>query len=104
MILYNVTVNVDESISEEWLTWMKEVHIPDVFSTGLFIENRIARIHAEEQGGISYSVQYLLKSWDDYNKYQREFAADLQKKHQLKYAQRCVAFRTVLEIIHVVKN
>ena len=104
MILYNITVNVDESISEEWLQWMKEVHVPDVLSTGLFIENKIARIHAEEEGGISYSVQYLLKNWDNYNRYQSEFATALQKEHHLKYAQRCVAFRTVLEIIHTAKN
>lgn len=104
MILYNITVNVDEPISEEWLKWMKEVHVPDVLSTGLFIENKIARIHAEEEGGISYSVQYLLNNWDDYNRYQSEFAPALQKEHRLKYAQRCVAFRTVLEIIHTTKN
>jgi len=30
MILYNVTVSIDPEIAEEWLTWMREVHIPDV--------------------------------------------------------------------------
>ena len=63
MILYNITVNIDHDIHQEWLFWMKDVHIPDVLSTGLFIENKIAKIHAEEDGGLSYSIQYLLKSW-----------------------------------------
>jgi pyruvoyl-dependent arginine decarboxylase (PvlArgDC) len=100
MILYNVTVNIDLDVSKEWLDWMKKVHIPDVLATGLFLENKIARIHAEEEGGISYSIQYLLKNWEDYNTYQSEYAAELQKDHQDKYAHKCVAFRTVLEIIH----
>ncbi|MEO8448027.1 MAG: DUF4286 family protein, partial [bacterium] len=28
MILYNVTVNVDDSVHDEWLEWMKTIHIP----------------------------------------------------------------------------
>ena len=101
MILYNITVNIDHDINKEWLVWMKDIHIPDVLSTGLFIENKVAKIHAEEDGGLSYSIQYLLKSWDDYNFYQSKFAPHLQKKYQDKYANKSVAFRTVLEIIHV---
>ena len=64
-------------------------------------ENKIARIHAEEEGGISYSIQYLLNSWDDYNLYQNKFASNLQKEYQIKYANKSVAFRTVLEVIHI---
>ena len=60
MILYNVTVSINYDVNESWLKWMKETHIPNVLSTGLFIENKIAKIHAEEDGGISYSIQYLL--------------------------------------------
>ena len=101
MILYNVTVSIDQEVSKEWLDWMKEIHIPDVLATGLFLENKVARIHAEEEGGISYSIQYLLNSWYDYNLYQNKFASNLQKEYQLKYANKSVAFRTVLEIIHV---
>ena len=41
MILYNITVNIDHDIHQEWLVWMKDIHIPDVLSTGLFIENKI---------------------------------------------------------------
>ena len=60
MIIYNVTVSlVDQSIHQDWLKWMKEIHIPNVLATGLFIENKIAKIHAEEEGGISYSIQYF---------------------------------------------
>ena len=102
MILYNITVSIDYDIHKSWLKWMKEIHIPNVLETGLFIENKIAKIHAEEDGGISYSIQYLLKSWDDYNLYQNKFASSLQKEYQLKYANKSVAFRTVLEVVHVV--
>jgi hypothetical protein len=81
MILYNVTVSIDPEVHQEWLDWMRQTHIPEVLSTGLFIENKICRIHAEEEGGLSYSIQYLLHNWDDYHKYQQNFAPALQKNH-----------------------
>lgn len=100
MILYNVTVSIDPEVHDEWLNWMKEVHIPDVLKTGMFIENKICRIHAEEEGGKAYSIQYLLNSWDDYEMYQKEFAPALQEDHTKKYAGKFAAFRTLLEVVH----
>ena len=44
MILYNVTVNIENAVADEWLQWMKEVHVPDVMRTGIFIQNTIFRI------------------------------------------------------------
>ena len=44
MILYNVTVNVEDGIHHDWLTWMKETHIPDVMNTGMFIENKMLKL------------------------------------------------------------
>ena len=100
MILYNVTINIDHDVHDEWLQWMKSKHIPDVLNTGLFIENRICRILAEEEGGKSYSIQYLLKNMADYNTYQDEYASSLQLEHTQKFEGKFVAFRTILEVVH----
>lgn len=100
MILYNVTINIDDSSHDEWLKWMKEVHIPDVMNTGLFLENKLCRIHAEEKGGKAYSIQYVAKSWSDYELYQEKYAPQLQEEHTKKYQGKFVAFRTILEIVH----
>ena len=100
MIIYNVTVSVLESISDEWLDWMKNVHIPEVMATGLFIENRILKLKLPEtEEGVTYAIQYSMKSMDEYNKYQKEFAPALQKLHTGKYTNRVHAFRTVLETV-----
>ncbi len=99
MILYNVTVNIDESIHDEWLQWMKDTHIPDVMSTGLFLESRICRIHAEEEGGCAYAIAYLCESMAVYEQYQTLFAPKLQREHALKYQGKFAAFRTILEVV-----
>lgn len=99
-VLYNVTVNIDEDVHDEWLTWMKEVHIPDVMNTGFFLENRILRILAESEGGVSYAIQYLCHSLKDLEEYQEKHAPRLQKEHTDRYEGKFVAFRTLLEVVH----
>lgn len=100
MILYNVTINIDEAVHDEWLQWMKEVHIPDVMNTGLFRENKICKILAESEGGVSYSIQYFCDNMDKLEEYQANHAPRLQKEHTDKYAGKFAAFRTLLEVIH----
>ena len=100
MILYNVTVNIDEDVRDEWLTWMKEVHIPDLLATGMFVSCKLARILAEEVGGNAYSVQYFAPSMEKVEQYMREFAPRLQAEHDKKFNGKYVAFRTLLDIVH----
>ena len=99
MILYNVTVNIDDSVHDEWLKWMKEVHVPDVMNTGMFVEIKICKIDGFSEGGISYALQYLAPDQASYDRYQEEFAPALQAEHSKKFAGKFGAFRTVLEVI-----
>lgn len=97
-IIYNVTVNIDLNVHEEWVSWMKEVHIKDVMETGLFLEARFSRILAEEDGGKSYSIQYLCCDMETLRKYEEEFAPKLQADHSSKFAGKFAAFRTLLRV------
>ena len=97
-VIYNVTVSIDYSYSEEWLNWMKKTHIPDVMATGLFIEAKLSKILAEESGGSSYSIQYLCVDMATYDLYQKNHAPKLQQEHNLKFQGKIAAFRTLLEV------
>ena len=99
MIIYNVTVNIDHSVHDEWLDWMKNIHIPDVVATGCFSQGRIFRIMVDEQQGVSYSIQYTAASVEEIQRYMKEFAPALQKEHTDKYRDKFTAFRTLLEHI-----
>lgn len=98
MIIYNVTVNIDYEAQDEWLQWMKEIHINEVMQTGFFIDAKLSKILAEEEGGASYSIQYLCASMEDYETYQKNHAPKLQQAHTAKFAGRFVAFRTLLKV------
>ena len=98
MILYNVTVNIDQDVEIEWLEWMKGIHIPNVMSTGLFFDQKIFRLLNEEEAS-TYSIQYFAKSLDDLNLYFKKHAPALVKEHLDKYKDKHVAFRSVLEAV-----
>lgn len=99
MIIYNVTINVDESIHDEWLIWIKE-HIPKVLATGKFTEAKLTKVLVEEDmGGTTYSVQYRAKSREALDAYYKEDAKKLRAEGLKKFADKMLAFRTELEII-----
>ncbi len=99
MIIYNVTINIENDVREEWLQWMKESHIPDVMQTGYFLEHKICKVLVDEEQGTTYSIQYTSKNMEDLQEYQRLHAPRLQKEHTDKFPNKFVAFRTLLEVV-----
>jgi hypothetical protein len=79
---------------------MKQVHIPDVMATGLFLDSRIVRVLAEEEGGVTYAVQYTCADMATYERYRDEHAPRLQAETEKRYGGRYAAFRTLLEVLH----
>lgn len=100
MIIYNITVKVATEIHDNWVNWMKEIHIPEVMDTQLFEKYYFSRIiNHKEEGGTSYSIQYHCESMAVFHKYQVNHAPGLQKKHIEKYGEKALAFRTLMDII-----
>lgn len=100
MYIYNVTINIEEDVHDQWLQWMKENHIPDVMGTGLFLGNRIMQVMADDPQGITYSIQYEVKDMETLQLYQEVYAPKLQKEHTERYEGKFVAFRTILRVEH----
>ena len=99
MYIYNVTVNVDDSIHDEWLVWIKE-HIPQVLGTGKFEKATLTKVLIEEEmGGQTYSIQYRSYSREALDAYYRDDADKLRQDGLTRFAGKSVAFRTELQII-----
>lgn len=99
MIIYNVTVNVEKEIANEWLQWMKGIHIPNVLKTDCFTSYKILKMLNEHTDveGLTYAVQYFATDIKIINTYFSQFAPKLQNEVFKKYGERVVAFRTLLE-------
>ncbi len=104
MLIYNVTLHVEDSIVSRWLDWMKSTHIPEVLATGKFLEATMTRILSEEDtGGSSYSVQYKVKDRKTLERYYREDAERLRKETLKHFGDTVIAFRTELEVLSIEK-
>lgn len=98
MIIYNVTANVSDNIVEEWLSWMKEDHIPRVLQTNLFLSASINRIISNTDSGTTYAIAYKLESLASLQKYETQYAPILRDEYNSKFSANAPTFRTIMEL------
>ena len=100
MILYNITINVTSDIEQDFISWMKSTHIPEVLATGMFVEHRFYRLlHESEDGSINYSIQFFTETMEKMMEYERNHAPALRTKTRERYQDKAVSFRSLLETI-----
>lgn len=100
MYIYNVTVNVEDSIHNQWLAWI-ENHIQEVLATGRFSSAKLTQVLVEEEmGGTTYSVQYTANTREDLDDYYKYDAPKLRSDGLKLFADKMVAFRTELKVVN----
>jgi len=99
MYIYNVTVNIDESVHKEWLSWIQN-HIQDVLATGSFIAAKLTQVLVEEEmGGFTYSIQYTANTKESLNDYYTLYAPKLRGESMKRFADKMISFRTELKVV-----
>jgi hypothetical protein len=100
MIIYNVTINIHESVHDQWMDWMQHKHIADVLATGKFTHARMVKVLVdEEMGGVTYSVQFTADNRELLDRYYNEDAPRLREEGLKLFGDKMLAFRTELEHI-----
>ena len=100
MYIYNVTLKIQPTVKEEWLSFMLNEHIPEIMDTLLFSDYRVCHLlDQNEEDGVTYVVQYYFNVLGNYTNYEQNFAPAIRKKHTDKFKDRFVAFRTVMEVV-----
>ncbi len=98
MIIYNITAKVDWSIADEWVQWMKTVHIPDVVKTGCFTNFRFVKLlEVDDTEGPTFAVQYYAENRSEYDRYISDYANTFRKQIVDKCGDKYIAFRSVME-------
>jgi hypothetical protein len=98
-VLYRVTIDVDAEVAEDWLAWMRAVHVPDVLREPGFSRAVIAR---EVTDGRRFVIDYDVESQALLDRYFAESAPRIRAEHEARYGGRARATRQVLEIVAVV--
>lgn len=100
MLLYNITYAVPVAIHAEWIEWMKNTHIPEIMSSGLFQRHQILRLlEMDETESITFAVQFYAESEDKYRLYATEYAPELRLKAQAIWGDQVIGFRTTMSIV-----
>jgi hypothetical protein len=100
MYIYNVTINIDASAHNEWLSWI-ESHITEVLNTGKFTSAKLTEVLVEEEmGGKTYSIQYTTNTREHLDNYYKYDAQHLRSEELKKFADKMLTFRTELKIVN----
>ncbi len=98
MIVYNVTVTVENEIAEKWVKWIKEEHGPEVVATQCFHKFDIYKILDHQEGeSQTYAVKYYTDQMSKYEIYIKKYADALRDKGFSEFGNKFIAFRTLME-------
>ncbi len=99
MITYNVTVQVDNAILEEWLVWI-ENHMPQVVATGCFESSAFFELlEPKIDENRTFVIQYLAKNLENYEDYIKNHSTELRQEGIEKFGDQMSAFRSILKKI-----
>jgi hypothetical protein len=99
MVLYNLTIIIEEDIDLEWRNWIKSTFIPKISDTSLFISHRILKVLSSPNEGITYCIQFVAESADQYDQFVSNHAHAIMELHTQKFNNRCVSFSTLMEYV-----
>ncbi|MEI6866405.1 DUF4286 family protein [Flavicella sp.] len=100
MYIYNITTNIEESVENDWLLWMQEIHIPEMLKTGKFLAAKMCKVLVKgDMGGATYSVQYTAETKEALESFYKEDSVDLKNKMNSKYTGKFVFFETEMKLI-----
>ena len=101
MIIYNVTIRIENDAASDWLRWLIDEHVPEVINTGCFTDAKILRLlETDESEGITYAIQYFTDNLQNYQQYLENFAAGLRQKSFEKWGNKFIAFRSLMEVVN----
>lgn len=101
MIIYNVTIKVQEPIKDKWLAWLNDEHIPEVINTGCFTHAVVLQLlEVDNSEGPTYAIQYHAESKGLYNNYIENHSARMRQKSFDKWGDKFIAFRSVMQVVN----
>lgn len=100
MLIYNVTIKINNSILDEWMKWQMEEHIPEIMSTQLFKEYKCFRLlDQDDSEGPTFIFQYYTADRKNYDQYIQEYAPLFREKALKKWGNGFIAFRSLLQSV-----
>ncbi|MBZ4189941.1 DUF4286 family protein [Niabella beijingensis] len=100
-VIWNITTKVPSGTSESWLSWLREVYIPAFLETGCFYDAVVLKLmNQEEDGDVTYAVQFHARSEAGFEQFVREHHAALSKLMKNTWGGECYSFESALQVVN----
>lgn len=98
---FSVSILVNHSVEQDWIKWMKDIHIKEIIETKCFKKAQFCKVHHEtkQEGATNYNVVFFADSQQDIIHFYDKYDKDFQKKVFDLYQQNVIFFRTELEFV-----
>lgn len=101
MIIYNTTYQIDPSVHDEALSWIKEELIPSLLSSSHLKNPRLVRVMSDDKSNNSYSLQFEVEDIASLNDWYKTCGASIYAALTKKYGNNLLGFTTLLENIEL---
>lgn len=101
MIIYNTTYQIDPSVLDEALSWIRLELIPSLLSSEHLKNPRLVRVMTDDKLNHSYSLQFEIESVEMLNDWYRKHGASIYAGLTKKYGNNLLGFTTLLENIEL---
>jgi hypothetical protein len=99
MFIYNITVLIEESIEQAWLSWIKTVFIQTIMETGFFQSYQVLQVTDSPNEGLTYCLQFRTNEISSLQSYQSLYAAQVESEHLQAFPNQLVTFSSTMKII-----
>lgn len=100
MWIYSVTISIEESIHDEWVTVINKDWLPLLKELPSVHNFRFLRMLSDEQnGGITYSLQAEVLGEKEATEFEAEFDIKLMNPLYLQFPEKFMEFRTLLAVL-----
>jgi len=100
MILYNITVIIDSSIEALWLKWINQTFLTQASESDLLISNRLLKVLDSPNEGLTYCLQFVAESLQNYTEFKDKYATALLEAHAVEFKNQSVFFSSTMEFIN----
>ena len=100
MYSYNLTINVQPAVHEQWYDWVRTDFVPEMLATDAFVGYQLNRvISLGESNGRTYSLQFFCRDMKGVHQFQIKHGTRLQRLHSQRFGDQIVEFQSLMQIV-----
>lgn len=100
MILYNITVIVEDSILADWMSWITPNFISPIEQSGMLSGNKMYKVLGSPNEGVTICIQFQARSMESFQQFKQQIEPALMASHGERFQSKALAFTSLMEQIN----